>query len=754
MPSIRGLTRQQLGLFAKDNETIIRFQKLFQAVADIQDELNDMAQTVDDNNSSTTPLAGGGVFTGEWISILNYGIVFVNVFSDQESAIDGLEIQQSSDGTNADHGDSFDVPANTGKNFSINPYARYMRVVYTNGTTLQTVFRIQTLLKSNSKPSTHRINDDITTQDDAELVTSVLKVKANDLEQFKNIEYMYPMPVSGASTFPHDLNIANSDFGGFSGDILDIFDNRFTTSIDSSATNPKVITLNFERTIQSTSFGFACATGDFSNIIVKWGITGVTDQLFYDGSADSTKRTFITFPTIPLTFSRIILEFHTADPVSISFFAAAKAYQRISQIQGETDAEDLINIGATFGGNLKVSMQEFGDTPAIDAFGRLRVSEPYTIFDSKHLHDKQPLFWDESIGGSATATHSQPNACIEMVVTASATDFIIRQTRQRFNYQPGKSELVFFTFHIDPGAGVNQKLGLFDGTGTNDLTPNNGIFLEIDGTSVSWNIAKNGSTTETVAQANWNVDKFDGTGPSGVTLDIDATHIGVIDMEWLGVGRVRIGFVINGLPYYAHYFYHANDPTFQSVYMSSPNLPMRYQITSDGTAVGQLDHICSTVISEGGIEETGILRSVDTENIHLDADLPDVTYALLGIRLKSAYIDITVLPEYMSMISETNDDFKWSLHLNPTISGTFTYADVSNSAIQKAAGVTANSISSDGLIIDSGYAQSNTSVDRKFSTALRIGSLIDGTQDELVLAVTPLSSNADIQGSLTFRELL
>ena len=98
---------------------------------------------------------------------------------------------------------------------------------------------------------------------------------------------------------------------------------------------------------------------------------------------------------------------------------------------------------------------------------------------------------------------------------------------------------------------------------------------------------------------------------SGANAFLSITGFVIIDYEWLGVGRVRVGFIIDGLIKYCHYFNHSNDDTFTSVYMSSPNLPLRYDIQSDGTNPGELDHICSTVISEGGIEQTGTLRSVD-----------------------------------------------------------------------------------------------------------------------------------------------
>lgn len=551
---------------------------------------------IDVDNSTATPLGIGATFTGEWVDITEYGIIYVNTYSDVASATDGLLVEQSSDGVNADHDDVFTIGAGSAKNFAINPYAKYYRVVYTNGTVAQTTFRLQSKLNTTGLASSHRIQDSISTDDDARLVKAVL-------------------------------------------------------------------------------------TGE--------------------------------------------------DPDGI-----------------------FQNFQATRRGNFKVSIDEYGDTSSIDAFARLRISQPYTLYDSKQLHDKQPLFWDEITAGSATSVHSSTNAATIMTVTASASDYVIRQTKQRFNYQPGKSHLVCFTFHAPQQTGVTIQMGAFDGTGGTYQTPLNGIFLEVTESSVSWNIAKNGSTTETATQANWNYDPFDGTGPSGLTLDLDAVLIGFFDIEWLGVGRVRTGFFVEGIPRYCHFFTHSNNSAFTSVYMSTPNLPLRYYIESDGTGGGTLDHICSTVISEGGIQETGVLRSVNTGTTHIDADTADQKYAVLGIRLQSTYYDITVYPEYFSMISETNDDYKWTIELSPTIAGTFTYNAVTNSAVEYAQGATANTVTTSGLIIDSGFSKSNSAIDRKITTALKMGSTIAGTQDTIVLTVTPLSSNADYQASLTYRELL
>jgi hypothetical protein len=399
----------------------------------------------------------------------------------------------------------------------------------------------------------------------------------------------------------------------------------------------------------------------------------------------------------------------------------------------------------------------YDDSPNIDAFSRLRVSNPYSTFDTKHLWDKNPLFWDESIGGNATSVHSQINAAVEMSVSPSASDFVIRQTKVRFNYQPGKSQMIFLTFFAEQKSGITQRLGYFSGTGTNNLTANNGIFFQMENNNLSWNIAKNGTTTESVSQSNWNIDKLDGTGKSGITLNLDATQILIIDFEWLGTGRVRVGFIIDGVIKYCHYFNHANKNPFNSVYMSTPNLPLRYDITSDGTNSGNFSHICGTVISEGGLEKTGVTRSIDNGVTFVTTNTIGASYALLGMRLKSDHIDSTVDIFSLSAICKTSDFFRWSLRINPTVAGTFTFNSLVDSTIEYAVGDSTNTLASlnDGIVIASGYASNQTrQVEVSLVNEIKIGSNIDGTRDIMVLAVSPLTSGIQIAASINFRELI
>lgn len=395
-----------------------------------------------------------------------------------------------------------------------------------------------------------------------------------------------------------------------------------------------------------------------------------------------------------------------------------------------------------------------GDSPSIDAFARWRVSEPFTIFDNKQLYDKAPLFWDEEIttgSGTPVSTHSTADAATTMTVDDTG-DIVVRQTFMRFNYQPGKSQLILMTgvFGAEV-ASVKKRIGYFNGNTT--ATPasgHNGLFFEQDGTNGMYTVVRKNGTDTRTAQADWNLDPMDGTGPSGVMLDFSKTQIFAIDFEWLGVGRVRYGFVVDGIPIYCHEANHANIGT--SVYMSSPNLPLRYEISSTGGA-GSLVHICDSVASEGGLEDNGVIRSASTNGTHVDANTANTVYAVVGIRLKTTHLDTTIKSLSLSMLAETQDAYEWLMYLNPTVAGTFTYSDETNSAIQAARGATANTVTG-GVLIASGWASTASGTTAVVDSLLRLGAAIDGTRDEFVLCVRPLGNNSDIQGSITWRELL
>lgn len=401
------------------------------------------------------------------------------------------------------------------------------------------------------------------------------------------------------------------------------------------------------------------------------------------------------------------------------------------------------------------------DNGSGNAFGHVRVSTPYTLFDSKQLVDNQPLFWDdqETSGSGTSSVHSTDRASTIIGVGATTAGTRVRQTFQRFNYQPGKSQLILLTGILSAsggGAGIVSRIGLFD--------TDNGIFLEDDAGTISLGKRSNvtGSPVDaTVAQSSWNLDIMDGSGPSGSTLDLTKTNILVIDFEWLGVGRVRIGFDVDGVTHYVHQFLNANFLT--AVYMSNPNLPLRYEISNSGAGVAStLEHICGSVMSEGGAQDKGIIRYASTAGAHVTTVSENSIYAIIGIRLKAANIstNIKLISKAVILLSATAT-VEWLLIWNPTsVDGTFTYVDETDSSVQIARGsgtttVTGGYLLSGGYIatgsINNGDGDSYTELEN----ALLLGSAIDGTLDEIVLAVRPIdgSSAVNIEGSLTWREL-
>ena len=395
------------------------------------------------------------------------------------------------------------------------------------------------------------------------------------------------------------------------------------------------------------------------------------------------------------------------------------------------------------------------DSNSVDAFGRWRVSQPVTIFDSKQIFDNQPFFWDDQeVSGSGTSsTYSKPNARSRMLVAANTAGQRVRQTFMRFNYQPGKSNLTLMTLRMSAlPTGIKMMVGQFD--------ENNGLFFQMhDGVlGAVIRSSTSGSPVDTVVTSpNWNVDSFDGNGPSKVTGDLTKAQIIWWDYEWLGVGRVRFGGVVDGRFYTAHEFNHSN--IAEEVYMSTPNLPLRYEIVNDGTGPETtIDHICSTVISESVSEPLGVLHYASTSGASFTAAADNSIYALVGVQLKTTHLGATIDIVDASVAEHAgSNNFEWMVILNPTVADTFTYGDLnSNSALQIARGGPLNLVTG-GHQISGGFGSSgfNAGVGGsvEIANAIRLGASIAGTRDTIVLCIRPTGSTSlTVEGGMTLRE--
>lgn len=283
---------------------------------------------------------------------------------------------------------------------------------------------------------------------------------------------------------------------------------------------------------------------------------------------------------------------------------------------------------------------------AVDAFGRARVSMPLTLFDSSHRFKDNGL-WSTSNTATATYAHNANAGIVTLSLDTTANAEIVRETTKVFSYQPGKSLQVMNTFVFNsPKANLRQRVGYYGAQ--------NGIYLEQDGTNIYWveRSYSTGALVESrVAQANWNTDPLDGTGPSRLTLDLTKAQIQFIDVEWLGLGTVRCGFVINGQLIHTHSFHHAN--VIQSTYMTTASLPCRYEIKNTGVTASSsaMKQVCTTVISEGGYELRGAQQAIGTP-VQTPKNLATAGtyYPIVSLQLKSTNLDAIVILTALSIL--------------------------------------------------------------------------------------------------------
>jgi len=394
----------------------------------------------------------------------------------------------------------------------------------------------------------------------------------------------------------------------------------------------------------------------------------------------------------------------------------------------------------TFGGN------------NLDAFGRLRVSNPLTIFDSKSIMSKNNLF-DESTANGGTVTYTANKSTVNLNVTEASGSKTIRQSKRVMSYQPGKSLLTLNTFVMNtPIANLKQKVGLFDG--------NNGIFFFVDGTTykIVRRTYTSGAAVDTeISQSSWNGDKLNGSGASGITLYPDKSNILFIDIEWLGVGAVRVGFVINGQFITAHTFNNANDLT--TVYMQAPNLPIRYEIERAGTLSAgtyTLQQICSTCMSEGGYSPEGVQKMIGTSQINSGVNLTTVNtyYNIATIKIKSSRPYAVIVPAGADILNISNGDFEWGLFYNATPSSAFSYTSFDDNVEYD---LTTVDLTATGTRVAGGYLGGKTSPfsvgGEAFAFAYQLGQTISGTSDTLTLGVRPGAANGDVSGLIKWYDL-
>ncbi len=415
---------------------------------------------------------------------------------------------------------------------------------------------------------------------------------------------------------------------------------------------------------------------------------------------------------------------------------------------------------------------------SLDAFGKLRVSMPNTLIDIRFPSNSiasgaNSIFLKNNYQvctksvGSYSATYEKSKA----IISGTNAGYYISQSRNYITYQPGKSLLFMSSGIINPSnSAFTSRLGFFDSeftTSTSYPTVNNGVYFEYSNGAISVNL-KNDSVTS-ISQSSWNIDKMNGTGTSGLNLDFTKTQLFVIDMEWLGVGRVRFGFYAYGRIHYCHQILNINVLT--SPYTNNINLPISYSLhaTSVNAGSGNIRQICSTVISEGGYNPTGKPFSVSNsqENVDSPVTVPTTETALLAIRGGGVnYYHQDIIPTGISIIdTATNNNLLYRLRLyqDGNFGGSITWSSVDNncSVVQyaKSAAITGFSTTNSKLL-DQGYFYGRGTIafnglgDVFNNLILQLTANVDNVSDVLILTCQKIGQNStEVYATISWQEI-
>lgn len=386
-----------------------------------------------------------------------------------------------------------------------------------------------------------------------------------------------------------------------------------------------------------------------------------------------------------------------------------------------------------------------------DLFGRTKVSEPYTLFDSSHRY-KLNGDYSYTTTGTASVTFDANQSTVLLNVGTTSGDKVTKESVRVFPYQPGKALQVLQTFVLAPAQNnLRQRVGYF--------SRQNGFYLQQSGTEISFvkRSYVTGSVVETVIpKSQWNIDKFDGNGPSRITLDLSKAQILFSEYEWLGVGSVKIGFAIGGQFYTAHQFDHANILT--SVYMTTASLPLRYEIenleaTSSASAMKQ---ICATVISNGGYNRSTELWSAPRTT--LLQNVGTTFLPISAIRMATGRTDSVIHLVDANVATTTNNLFEFVVLKNPTLTGG-TWVNHSTGNVDY--NVTATSVTG-GTVIRQAFMSGSNQANAQGVIEIRDGwdSQLGRTNadtpvsDIFVLAARTLAGTGDIIGALHWFDLL
>lgn len=383
---------------------------------------------------------------------------------------------------------------------------------------------------------------------------------------------------------------------------------------------------------------------------------------------------------------------------------------------------------------------------------RAKVSNNELLYFNTFQYGKDEPIWDEATTGTASLTFDQYLGMVKLEVGSTAGSQAIQQSRRVIRYIPGRqNELAFSVIFTMPTPGIRRRIGLFNDT--------NGFYFEDGGDGNYYCVIRRntaaGVVEERVARENWNVDRLDGEGQSGLVGNPTAIQMVVFEYDWYGAGQVEVNWIINNNKYPIHQFNTANykDHTWSS----TPFLPVRKEITNlTGVAGTHQMYVGSTSIStEGAVGPLGRELSASSPITGTaTGNTANVFVPILSIRLKSNRLEGVVIPTTYQAATSDNTTIFYRLVLNATLTGANWVSVGTDSFVEydsSATAVTSGTILKTGFL---GTYQQGTFVGFDPRTVTQLGRSSLGTvSDILTIEVASTQANKSAFAAMNWIEL-
>ena len=423
----------------------------------------------------------------------------------------------------------------------------------------------------------------------------------------------------------------------------------------------------------------------------------------------------------------------------------------LPEIEIKNDTGNPISvIGTTINpfGNPVVTVDD--DTVQHTATNRRKVSNYEITEFNTFQYTKDPLIWDEEITGTASSTLDTYEATLVLSVGTTTGDRIERQTKRVLPYIPGRENEVIMHFKLNAQQpGIVKRLGILD--------ERSGIYFEDDGTTYNVVLRKttSGGTTETrIARANWNGDKLDGTGGSGITIDFTKFQTLVIEYNWF-TGHAEIKFIIGNYSHPIHQFEFNNSE--DAVITNTPFLPIKWDIhnTTGVSGTHTLEISSYATLSEAGSVPLGVKNTVTTPLVGVKCTDALTYYPILSIRLRSDRIKGIVLPLAFQVAALDNAPIFYKVLLNPSLTGATTWDSYDDTHVEYNTDATA--LIEGDYTITAGYISPTGQgglINLNTESAFQIGRENMGTTSDVVtIAAASVSGNKDIYAALSWIEV-